>query len=374
MARYLFASHDGFGVGHTRRNTLIAQAILDREPDAEVALLTGIATQPKWRSIERLRIVSLPPMLKDANGAYCHAELSFEAAIRERAHRFHQVIDDFAPDTIVVDRHPFGLAGELRPGLAAASRRGARVVLGLRDILDVPSAVRAELAGDGWRDVGAAFDDVLVYGERWMCDHQIEYGLPVTPTYCGWVTDRAKAAIRDLDRIVVCAGGGGDGAEVFRIGVELVRHLETANITLVAGPYGTRPQVDQVLTDPQQQARVSVLADVPSCVDLIAEAGGVVQMAGYNSTMEALAAGLRPILVPRRSPRREQAIRAARLAAVGLADMVDETSDATEVAWLLRRDRTLEPGSLAAANVRLDGAERAADLLVRQSALQGNAC
>jgi predicted glycosyltransferase len=83
-------------------------------------------------------------------------------------------------------------------------------------------------------------------------------------------------------------------------------------------------------------------------------------MAGYNTTFEALAAGLRPVLVPRRNPRREQAIRASRLTALGVADTVDEGVPAEEVDWLLGRDRLLPPGALAAAGIRLDGAGRAA--------------
>ena len=48
MARYLFFSHDGFGLGHVRRNTLVARALLGREPEAEVAIVTGLAVQPTW--------------------------------------------------------------------------------------------------------------------------------------------------------------------------------------------------------------------------------------------------------------------------------------------------------------------------------------
>jgi predicted glycosyltransferase len=66
------------------------------------------------------------------------------------------------------------------------------------------------------------------------------------------------------------------------------------------------------------------------------------------------------VLVPRRTPRREQAIRATRLAALDLADVVDEPASASEVAWLLRRPRALGPGDLDAAGIRLDGAARAA--------------
>ena len=65
--------------------------------------------------------------------------------------------------------------------------------------------------------------------------------------------------------------------------------------------------------------------------------------------------------MPRRAPRREQAIRAIRLAAVmGAADVVDGEASAEEVTWLLARPPLLPPGALDAAGIRPDGAERAA--------------
>ena len=98
---------------------------------------------------------------------------------------------------------------------------------------------------------------------------------------------------------------------------------------------------------------------------LFARAAAVLCMAGYNSTLEALAAGRRPILVPRRSPRREQAIRAC---AAG------QRSD-----WRTWSTRALPPArwpgcstatatwrrrELDRAGIALDGADNAAALLV----------
>jgi predicted glycosyltransferase len=196
------------------------------------------------------------------------------------------------------------------------------------------------------------FDEVLVYGERILCDHEREYGLPVTPRYTGWVADRSGPRTREPGLVVVSAGGGGDGAQVFDLGAELAGRLPAARFVVVAGPYATR--------DVTAAGNLTVLRDAPGCAELFARATGVVQMAGYNTTFEALSAGLRPVLVPRRNPRREQAIRASRLTALGVADTVDEGVPAEEVDWLLGRDRLLPPGALAAAGIRLDGAERAA--------------
>ena len=137
-------------------------------------------------------------------------------------------------------------------------------------------------------------------------------------------------------------------------------HLRTV---LVAGPYASSVLADRLAGDSEPGDRVRVLRNMSDCAALMARAGAVIQMAGYNSTLEALAAGIRPILVPRRAPRREQAIRAVRLAAMGVADVVDGEVSPEELAWLLGRPRVLPPGALDAAGIRLDGAERAAEAI-----------
>jgi predicted glycosyltransferase len=130
-------------------------------------------------------------------------------------------------------------------------------------------------------------------------------------------------------------------------------------VVIVAGPYAGNDVVEDLARSGRPSGRLHVVRDAAGCAEVFAGASAVVQMAGYNSTFESLAAGLRPILVPRRSPRREQAIRASRLAALDLADIVDEAAPVDEVAWLLQRDRLLPDGALANAGIRLDGALRA---------------
>ena len=358
MSRYLFASHDGFGLGHVRRNTLVARALLEQEPAAEIVIVTGLPMRPAWLGDERLTVVSVPPLLKDSSGSYRNSELSFDEAVERRADAFTDAVARFAPDVAVIDRHPYGVAGELRPGLDHARTHGAALVLGLRDILDQPSVVTEELAGRGWADVASTYDEVLVYGEPVLCDQEVEYVLPMRPQYCGWVVDSVPARDREPGLVVVTGGGGGDGREVFRIGVELAALRRDGRVVLVAGPYATSDVLPTSASPHDRQPEV--VRDAPGCPELFARASGIVQMAGYNSTFESLAAGIRPILVPRRSPRREQAIRASRLAALGLADIVDESAPADEVAWLLERPRVLTAGALERAGVRLDGAPRSA--------------
>jgi len=364
MARYVFSSHDGFGVGHVRRNVLIARAVLAADPTAEVVVVTGVTARPSWLADRRIRVERVPGLVKDAAGTYRNDELPFAEAVAQRARRFTEIVADHRPDVVVVDRHPFGIAGELRAGLASARAAGAAAVLGLRDILDEPSVVATELAGEGWRDAAATYDRVLVYGERVLCDHGAEYGLPVTPEYCGWVVEPGPGGRREHGLLVVTAGGAGDGEAVFALGLDVCAAMPELRAVLVAGPYATSSFDDRAVSRRGLADRIRLLRDTPGCGPLFARADRVVQMAGYNSTFECLAAGIRPVLVPRRTPRREQIIRATRLAALGLADVVDEPASAAEVAWLLRRSRTLDATDLARAGIRLDGASRVAHHLV----------
>ena len=361
MARYLFSSHDGYGLGHVRRNVLVAREILRHDRAAQVTLVTGVPRRPPWL-IEQpgLDLVAVPPMLKDSDGSYRNATMSMQRAVAERARLFSETVHRVQPDVVVVDRHPFGTAGELRPGLTAARRSGAMIVLGLRDIIDEQDVVRQELATPGWHGVPDIFDEILVYGDPSLCDQEAEYRLPMRPEYCGWVVESPATAQTDDDLLVVSAGGGADGAAVFQLGLGVVRLRPQLRAVLAAGPFAAEWGGDVLDADPALAARVRLERDGGATGDLLVGAGATMQMAGYNSTAESLVAGLRPVLVPRRTPRREQAIRAARLACLGLADMVDESASPAEVSWLLDQPRRLAAGACERAGISFDGAARAA--------------
>lgn len=360
MPRYLFSSHDGFGLGHVRRNTTIAQAIVRADSEAHVLIATGVSHQTAWQDDPRITTLALPPLLKASDGSYRNPGMSFEGALAQRSQAFDAAIERFDPDVVVVDRHPYGIGGELRPGLARARRQGAKTVLGLRDVLDEPTAVTAELAGPGWADVEQTFDQILVYGDPCLCDHRREYGLDLPLDYVGWVVDAPLPPRPEPDLVLVAAGGGGDGDEVYHLGLEALSRMPERRGLILAGPYASTPPA---LAGAHLRERVGVRRCVTNCADLYARAGAVIQMAGYNSTFEALAAGLRPLLVPRRAPRREQAIRAGRLAALGLVNCVDEAAHPEEVVWFLRRNQRVSPAEVAARGIRLDGAQVTGRLL-----------
>jgi predicted glycosyltransferase len=360
----LFFSHDGFGLGHVRRNSVIARALLEAEPLATATIVTGVTASPPWLGGPRTSIVRVPPLMKTSSSGYKATGLSFERAVQLRAKVFLDVVRASRPDVVIIDRHPYGTAGELRPGLWEAAGGGAALVLGLRDVLDEPEVVAAELAGPGWAGVSGLFDEVLVYGSSAFCDQQKEYGLPVTPTYCGWVVGPSRPARVDPRLLVVGAGGGGDGAELFQLGLAALEELDAWEGVFACGPYADAITLVRLATHSSARRRLAIRRNVAECSQLFAGAGAVIQMAGYNSTIEALAAGCRPILVPRRRPRREQLIRAQRLAQLDLVDVLREDAGPADVMALLGKPRRLEREALKRARIGCDGARRAASILV----------
>ena len=359
VARYLFYSHDGYGLGHVRRNSLIARAVLDTDPDAQVSLVTGLEVRPRWSlPADRVRVHRVPALLKGPDGSFRHERLSFGDAVRERERVFETLVDQERPDVVVVDRHPYGTAGELRSGLDLARRRGCALVLGLRDVLDEPWVVRAELQGRGWAGFEEVYDDVLVYGGPHFVDHQAEYGLSLPPHYCGWVVENPGPSRSGSNLFVVAAGGGGDGAAVFELGARLLNHRKDLVGLFAPGPYAGSDALRRL--GELVSGGACVVNPWDACGRWFSRAEAILCAAGYNSTLEALAAGQRPILLPRRNPSRDQPIRAEWLAGLALADVVEPGADPVEIASLLQQPRTLPDDALQAAGIDLDGARHAA--------------
>jgi predicted glycosyltransferase len=323
-----------------------------------VTIVTGIPSRPTWLDRWGRNVVSIPPLLKDGRGGYRPLDMSFEEAVARRAAIFIETIDRVRPHVVVVDRHPFGTAGELREGLEMATRRGSELVLGLRDILDDPLVVADEMNGPDWAEVPNLFAEVLVYGAHRFCDHQEEYGLPVRPTYCGWVVDAAVPRAREPRLLAAAAGGGGDGEAVFRLTTQALHDRPSWRGEVAAGPFADAYPLRRAARS--LNGRLLVHEGMSECLALFARAGAVIQMAGYNSTFEALRAGHRSVLVPRRHPRQEQAIRASRLAALGLVDVVEPDASPKGLLRLLDRPRMVNPNTIARSGIDMRGAERAA--------------
>ncbi|MFC8921028.1 glycosyltransferase family protein [Cellulosimicrobium sp. NPDC057127] len=395
--RVALYSHDTQGLGHVRRTSLLARAVVAADPDADVLLLSGAAEATSLPLPPRTEVVTLPGVAKDPAAGYGPRRWggTLDDVVTVRAGVLDGALAAFGPDVLVVDKVPLGVGGELRPALERLRSRGRTAcVLGLRDVLDVP-----EVAVREWDDqrstsvVERLYDEVWVYGDARVYDPLVEYALPdvvarrtVFTGYLGRgrsATAAARAArlpatastaatvptaLPDAPYVLCLVGGGQDGAGLATAFAEATLPDGVRGV-LVTGPY--LPAAARAALHRAALARpdLEVRAFVRDVVPLVEGALAVVTMGGYNSVCEVLASGRPALVVPRTHPRAEQLVRARRLAELGLLDVLDDEPTPERVAaWLGSATRPRaggRAGARPALDVDLDGLARVPSLVAR---------
>src|SRR5262249_59931396 len=167
--RVALYSHDTMGMGHMRRNLLIAGALAGGRWRATILLIAGAREVNAYGVPAGVDYLSLPAIRKDANGRYHprHLDLPLEDLIAVRARLIAAALEAFTPDVLIVDKVPRGAVNELDPALRSLrDSGGTRCVLGLRDVLDDPATVRREWSETAnYQAVRDHYHAVWVYGD-----------------------------------------------------------------------------------------------------------------------------------------------------------------------------------------------------------------
>jgi predicted glycosyltransferase len=384
--RFFFYSHDGMGLGHVRRQIAIAAALGAADPKAQVLLATSVDDVAGLGLPPNIDTLKLPGLRKIANGDYSARRLGipkgelrlFRSAVLQAA------VDAFRPDVLLVDKHPFGARGELLAAIKTAKARGARLVLGLRDVLDDPATVASEWARERlYERLPEYFSLVLVYGDRSVSNPLMDCPLPPAMAdrihYCGYVVGPAGCALchgqcphlSDLELLprptVLCTvGGGEDGAFLLKA---FFTSASTAswNSVAVGGPLLPEGE-SRVLGLMASRAGVRFRSYLPCLSRLFSRIDALVCMGGYNTLLEAVSRGLPVICVPRTAPRSEQLIRARAFAKIDLLNLIlpEEVSPdrlAAEVTAAVQKPRP-HPAQSPARFLNFDGARAAGQLLL----------
>ena len=349
--RVALYSHDAKGLGHLRRNLALAHHLARALPgltgrDVTGLVVTGLAPGQEYRLPDGFDWLTLPGV-KKSGGAYLPQRLSIsrEDLSLVRSALLSGVLSTFAPDLVIVDRHPYGVHQELREPLALLRRThpASRVVLGLREVLDTPATVQRE-----WDELGDTdtlrrlIDEVWVYGdaavhdlsatgeaptaleERMRYTGYLAHGRDIAETRDGSEASTALAgnALDPEPFILTTAGGGSDGITLLRAAAQ-ARVPDGYRHVVVTGP-----QLDAALFHQVAQAagpRTVVRRSWPGMSRHIQQAAAVISMAGYNTVSEVLASDTPSLLVPRETPRLEQFIRATALKEAGAIDLLRVT-------------------------------------------------
>ena len=359
-ARIALYSHDTMGLGHMRRNLLVAHALTKLTPAPTILMLFGAREAANYALPPGVESVTLPAFAKGTDGGYRARTLdvSIDGLVQLRSNALQAVLGAFSPDLLIVDKVARGALGELEPTLAMLRRRHrTRIVLGLRDLLDEAETVRREWADDHTvAAIRSYYDAVWVYGDRRVCDPVVEYDLPpdaaLKVAFTGYLDPRARwsapgqppLAPPDHPYALCMVGGGQDGDAVARA-FAAARRPEGLGGVIVTGPFlsaETRGVLDRArASDPG----LVVHGFVADPAQLIAGATRVVAMGGYNTVTELLAYGKPALVVPRVAPRTEQLLRAERMERMGLLQVLhpERLSPAALSAWLA------QPGGTAPA-------------------------
>ncbi|ACN17225.1 putative glycosyl transferase family protein [Desulforapulum autotrophicum HRM2] len=325
------------GVGHFFRTLEIVKALNAHD----IVLVTGGAALP-CPVPAHVRQVNLPGLMMDDhfNGLYSvDPARTVEAVKHERQQILEQLFFDERPDFFLVELYPFGRKAfrfELDPVLSLIRQdKGiqCRVVCSIRDILVEKNDVTA-YETRVVNTLNQYFDGVLIHSDPKLIrldssfSRMAEVRIPIV--YTGFVTPlpdpSAVAGVRKAlgitsgqSLVVVSAGGGTVGAPLLKAALLAHRHLvnrDRVKMMVLTGPYMDEEAVDAIHSLAGEGVRVEPFwADF---ITLLAAADLSISMAGYNTCMNLVAAGVTALVWPF-DQNREQRTRAGMLA--DFADM-----------------------------------------------------
>jgi predicted glycosyltransferase len=363
------------GIGHLQRALRLVDAIA-RE-DIAVTLVLGGEPPPWPISARAERLIQLTPVsARDASfkelvgpgGQPIDQKLK-----KSRRDALLAAFDAASPDAVVIEAFPFGRRAfrfELEPLLEAARARRPRprILCSLRDIVVVPDELTRRR--DIIDRVRADFDFVLVHGDPDFIP--LDASFPAASEiadrliYTGYISapDQPDAAdeTTGAGEVLVSVGGGAVGGTLLTIAVEARRRGCLTGLTwrLLAGPNLPADTFDGLAEGlPPGVVLERYRREFPR---MLRHCRVSVSQAGYNTILNILAARVPAVVVPFAAEREtEQRLRAARLAARGVLELVDE-ADLTPDRLSRAIERAIErdPGTIP---VHTGGARYAASLI-----------
>ncbi|AML56061.1 hypothetical protein AXX16_0316 [Serratia rubidaea] len=347
--RIVLYSHDAVGLGHLRRNLALSYSLsLGLHAPVTGLLISGNHHAGRLSRPDNWDLLILPGYEKfggDYRARQLVMSLAELAALRAKI--IVSALEMFKPDILIVDKHPAGLQGELLPALQALTT--TRLVLGLRDILDAPDIALAQWYASGSHQaVRKYYHRIWIYSDPRIHSPfdsgELPAELRTISDFTGYLA-KGRRTLSEPDaatksqwrrQFLTFVGAGSDGFPVAQAAVRArvpagYQHIVCTGPDMAAADVET---LRQMVSSPA----VSVTSFIEHAATRIAYAAGLLTMGGYNTLCEALATDTPTLVVPRRSPRLEQQIRAQMLADCGLIDMclIDQISPAFVSDWLAR--------------------------------------
>jgi len=364
------------GIGHIRRAALIARAC--SAAGLDVVFASG-GEPVAGLDLGGARLLQLEPPLRSADAAFSRLETpdgrTLDEAIAEaRRSQLLAAFEKARPRVLLTEMFPFGrrnMRFELTPLVERALAAPWRPALAssVRDILTAGG--NAEKIAWIVGMVQRCYDRVLVHGDPALVCFDLTFPeatrIADRLSYTGYVVADAPPAAAGIlppsGEVLVSTGGGAvaDPLVEAAFGARALSPLAAAPWRVLIGDNLPEPRFRAFRA--AAPAGIVVERSHPDFLALLAACRLSISQAGYNTTLEVLAAGRPAVVVPFAAGQEsEQSLRARLLAEQGRLVLVEEAglTPARLAAGIARALALPAPPPLA---LRLDGAAASAALL-----------
>jgi len=362
------------GIGHFFRSLEICKAFAGHE----VILVTGGSWIPAPLP-SHVREMHLPELMMNQEFSILYSPeegKSVAQVMQKRQQLLFHLFETEAPDLFIVELYPFGRKAfrfEIDPileGIRCGDLPKSPVICSLRDILvekKDPAIYEARVVDL----LNRYFDALLIHADPRVLKLDETFSrlkdITVPIVYTGFVTPKpapdAGAKLRQelgIDReealIVASAGGGTVGnilLEAVAEAFEFMNIDKPTHLHVFAGPFLGDDAFERLRRKPNRRMRIFRFTS--DFLSYLAAADLSVSMAGYNTCMNIAAARI-PALVWPFPQNREQGLRAARLAQMGILQVLtDEELHPQRLSAIMQKGISLQ--SRSAVDIDLNGAE-----------------
>jgi predicted glycosyltransferase len=382
--RLLFYCQPVLGIGHYIRSREIVRAL----SDFDVCFVNGGEIVRGLEMPPKVEVVNLPALKSDAEFQQLQSvENDLEEVKAQRTRQLLATYNHINPDIVVIELFPFGRRKfdfELLPLLQAISP-ATKVVCSLRDIL-VSKRQQEQFEQEACALMNQYFDLLLIHSDP---DFQrLEETFPRVNAltcevrYTGFVAataPRAVTTVLDDDKhletpsalvtargavpmFLVSIGGGRVGHELIDCAIAASDLLTIPHrLHIVTGPHCP----DEFFRSLQQRiARHSAITMerfTPDFPSLLQQADLSLSLAGYNTCMDILSAGVRAILYPfTGNNNQEQTMRARKLEQLGRVRLIQQLDPVRLAATITQSLQTPVP----TVRIDLNGAMESARILM----------
>jgi len=303
------------------------------------------------RSAAEPRMMRLPRLARSEGRLIAlDAGIPVQEALEARRRALARMVARVRPDVVLVDHYPFSkweLESELHTALDEARQCNpeVRILCSLRDVVRKTRYEQSDRRAYERRilaELGARFDGILVHADPTFTRLEEHFArcadLPVPVRYTGFVAHRPPSVSRTKSQRAygVLSCGGGSASLAFLLNVMRAFEREAVGggskpMPLLVFPGAFVPASDiESLKKAAAGSSARIQSFGPLFGPQLAGSKLSISRAGYNTCVAILQSRVRAVLVP--DPvMSDQAVRARRLAELGLAVSVEGNPSGTEL-------------------------------------------